>query len=79
MMADYENGRVNDSDDRKVLWEDADFPWIFLIFFLCLFGGDDVKSAVKETGISKLKEARPDGEQLIRNYEEITRLTSEPI
>ena len=50
-----------------------------------IYGGVDkglmhiVSSAVKETGISKLKEARPDGEQLIRNYEEITRLTSEPI
>lgn len=78
MMEDLDSGCLFPTDKKQVEWEDTDFPWIFLLFFTCLFGGDDVKSAVKDAAISKLKEARPDGEQLIRNYEEITRLTSEP-
>lgn len=79
MMADPENKWINDPDTQKAVWKETDFNWILLLFFICLFGGDDVKSAVKETGISKLKEVRPDGEQLIWNYEAITRLTSEPV
>ena len=54
---------------KKVEWGDTDFPRIFLLFFTCLFGGEDVKSAVKDAAISKLKEVRPDGEQLIQEAE----------
>lgn len=77
MMEDHETGCFIGSNDQKAGWGEIEFSWILLLFFVALFGGDEVKLAVTETAISKLKEVRSDGEQLIRNYEELSRLTAD--